>query len=135
MKRVLLLATILLPVLLLAGCGGDPTTALAVIGLLFVLGVVGKRDAAPVDMTPLGEAQIQVQEGRGTALLHLKETANKAIPVADVRVAGKVGKDGTFDLGGALADGTSVRVAGSNGGIVRLTVGSSMTEHSSIKQN
>ena len=136
MKRVLLFSALLLPVFLLSGCGGvDPMTALAVIGLLFVLGVVGKRDAAPVDMTPLGEAQIQVSAGRGNATLHLKETSRTDIPAVSVPVSGTASKDGTFDLSGKLPDGTVVRIAGKDGDIVRLTVGTKTTEHSSIRQS
>lgn len=136
MKRVLLFTVLLLPVFLLSGCAGvDPTTALAVIGLLFVLGVVGTRaDAPPADMTPLGEAQIRVENGRGNATLHLKETSRKDIPSASVPVSGAANPDGTFDLSGKLADGTTVRIAGKNGDIVRLTVGDKTTEHSSIRQ-
>lgn len=134
MKRVLLVSVLLLPVFLLSGCGGvDPTTALAVIGLLFILGVVGSRDAAtPADLTPLGEAQIQVRDGLGTATLHLKKTTRTDVPAADVPVSGTASADGTFDLGGQLPDGTVIRVAGKNGETVRLTVGTKTTEHSSL---
>ena len=135
MKRVLLASALLLPVFLLSGCAGvDPTTALAVIGLLFVLGVVGNRsDATPAELRTLGEARITVEDGRGTAPLRL-HAVRADVPEATVNVTGAVRPDGTFDLGGSLADGTPVRVAGRSGEVVTFTLGAKTSSHTSLTQ-
>lgn len=143
MKRLLLASAVLLEALLAFGCGGSSDSALKIVGLLFLTGVIGKRGVSTAeDAVPMGRARIEIRDGRGSATLHLERTTRADVPGldlhgADVRVTGAASADGTFDLSGRLPDGTLVRIAGRNlvgrsGETVSLTVGARTTEHTSV---